>query len=41
LKEKACPAKRYGFTQKAKINWPGFIMRTGEYNDGTLGRNIY
>jgi ribonucleoside-diphosphate reductase alpha chain len=31
------PAKRRGFTQKAKINGQALFLRTGEYNDGTLG----
>ena len=31
------PAKRRGFTQKAKINGQVIFLRTGEYSDGTLG----
>ncbi len=31
------PAKRRGFTQKAKINGQALFLRTGEYSDGTLG----
>ncbi|HEV8271285.1 MAG TPA: vitamin B12-dependent ribonucleotide reductase, partial [Chitinophagaceae bacterium] len=31
------PAKRRGFTQKAKINGQAIFLRTGEYSDGTLG----
>ena len=31
------PAKRRGFTQKAKINGQAIFLRTGEYGDGTLG----
>jgi ribonucleoside-diphosphate reductase alpha chain len=30
-------AKRRGFTQKAKINGQALFLRTGEYNDETLG----
>ncbi len=37
VERKTLPAKRYGFTQKAKINGQVLFMRTGEYNDGTLG----
>jgi len=37
VERKSLPAKRYGFTQKAKINGQVLFMRTGEYNDGTLG----
>jgi ribonucleoside-diphosphate reductase alpha chain len=31
------PAKRRGFTQKAKIGGQTIFLRTGEYEDGTLG----
>ncbi|MEJ7682074.1 MAG: hypothetical protein WKG06_30330 [Segetibacter sp.] len=31
------PAKRRGFTQKAKIGGQVIFLRTGEYNDNTLG----
>jgi ribonucleoside-diphosphate reductase alpha chain len=31
------PAKRRGFTQKAKINGQTIFLRTGEYADGTVG----
>jgi ribonucleoside-diphosphate reductase alpha chain len=31
------PAKRRGFNQNAKINGQALFVRTGEYNDGTLG----
>ena len=31
------PAKRRGFTQKAKINGQALFLRTGEYADGTVG----
>ena len=34
---KTLPAKRRGFTQKAKINGQALFLRTGEYNDGTVG----
>ncbi len=37
VERKTLPAKRYGFTQKAKINGQVLFMRTGEYNDNTLG----
>ncbi len=37
VERKTLPAKRYGFTQKAKINGQVLFMRTGQYNDGTLG----
>jgi ribonucleoside-diphosphate reductase alpha chain len=31
------PAKRRGYTQKAKINGQAIFLRTGEYSDNTLG----
>lgn len=31
------PAKRRGFTQKAKVGGQVIFLRTGEYQDGTLG----
>ncbi|MCS6904359.1 MAG: vitamin B12-dependent ribonucleotide reductase [Bacteroidia bacterium] len=31
------PAKRRGFTQKAKVGGQTLFLRTGEYEDGTLG----
>ncbi|MDQ2862192.1 MAG: vitamin B12-dependent ribonucleotide reductase, partial [Bacteroidota bacterium] len=34
---RSLPAKRRGFTQKAKINGQALFLRTGEYSDGTLG----
>jgi ribonucleoside-diphosphate reductase alpha chain len=34
---KSLPAKRRGFTQKAKINGQVLFLRTGEFQDGTLG----
>ena len=37
VERKALPAKRRGFTQKAKINGQVLFLRTGEYQDGTLG----
>ncbi|MCL6523996.1 MAG: vitamin B12-dependent ribonucleotide reductase [Thermoflavifilum sp.] len=37
VQRKSLPAKRRGFTQKAKINGQTIFLRTGEYSDGTLG----
>jgi len=37
VERKSMPAKRRGFTQKAKINGQVLFLRTGEYSDGTLG----
>lgn len=37
VERKSLPAKRRGFTQKAKINGQALFLRTGEYADGTLG----
>ncbi|MFY7966002.1 MAG: vitamin B12-dependent ribonucleotide reductase [Chitinophagaceae bacterium] len=37
VERKSLPSKRRGFTQKAKINGQVLFLRTGEYNDGTLG----
>jgi ribonucleoside-diphosphate reductase alpha chain len=37
VERRALPAKRRGFTQKAKINGQALFVRTGEYADGTLG----
>ncbi len=37
VERRALPAKRRGFNQKAKINGQTLFLRTGEYNDGTLG----
>ncbi|HEV7331925.1 MAG TPA: vitamin B12-dependent ribonucleotide reductase [Flavisolibacter sp.] len=37
VERRALPAKRRGFTQKAKINGQAMFVRTGEYGDGTLG----
>lgn len=37
VERRALPAKRRGFTQKAKINGQTIFLRTGEYADGTVG----
>lgn len=37
VERKSLPAKRPGFTQKAKVGGQAIFLRTGEYNDGTLG----
>ena len=37
VERKKLPAKRRGFTQKAKINGQALFLRTGEYGDGTVG----
>ena len=37
VQRKSLPAKRRGFTQKAKIGGQVIFLRTGEYNDDTLG----
>ena len=37
VERRTLPAKRRGFTQKAKINGQTIFLRTGEYNDGTVG----
>ncbi|MDB5196321.1 MAG: vitamin B12-dependent ribonucleotide reductase [Flaviaesturariibacter sp.] len=37
VEHRSLPAKRRGFTQKAKINGQTVFLRTGEYGDGTLG----
>jgi len=37
VERRSLPAKRRGFTQKAKINGQALFLRTGEYADGTLG----
>ncbi|MDR3343805.1 MAG: adenosylcobalamin-dependent ribonucleoside-diphosphate reductase [Treponema sp.] len=34
---KPLPGRRTGYTQKAKIGGHSIFIRTGEYNDGTLG----
>ncbi len=37
VERKRLPHKRKGFTQKAKVGGQTVFVRTGEYNDGTLG----
>jgi ribonucleoside-diphosphate reductase alpha chain len=37
VERRSLPAKRRGYTQKAKINGQTLFLRTGEYSDGTLG----
>jgi ribonucleoside-diphosphate reductase alpha chain len=37
VQRKTLPAKRRGFTQKAKINGQVIFLRTGEFSDDTLG----
>jgi ribonucleoside-diphosphate reductase alpha chain len=37
VQRKKLPSKRNGFTQKAKIGGQTIFVRTGEYEDGTLG----
>lgn len=37
VERKTLPAKRRGFTQKARVGGQVIFLRTGEYNDGTLG----
>ena len=37
VERRTLPAKRRGFTQKAKISGQAVFLRTGEYADGTLG----
>lgn len=37
VERKTLPAKRRGFTQKAKVGGQVIFLRTGEYTDGTLG----
>ena len=37
VERKSLPAKRRGFTQKARIGGQVLFLRTGEYNDGTIG----
>jgi ribonucleoside-diphosphate reductase alpha chain len=37
VERRTLPAKRRGFTQKAKINGQVIFLRTGEYTDGSLG----
>ncbi|MFN4006183.1 MAG: vitamin B12-dependent ribonucleotide reductase [Chitinophagaceae bacterium] len=37
VERRTLPAKRRGFTQKARVGGQVVFVRTGEYNDGTLG----
>ncbi|KIC96129.1 vitamin B12-dependent ribonucleotide reductase [Flavihumibacter solisilvae] len=37
VERRTLPAKRRGYTQKAKINGQALFIRTGEYGDNTLG----
>ncbi|HEY4108390.1 adenosylcobalamin-dependent ribonucleoside-diphosphate reductase [Puia sp.] len=37
VERRTLPAKRRGFTQKAKINGQAIFLRTGEYSDTTVG----
>ncbi len=37
VERKTLPGKRRGYNQKAKINGQTLFLRTGEYNDGTIG----
>ena len=37
VERKSLPAKRRGFTQKARVGGQVIFLRSGEYNDGTLG----
>ena len=37
VQRKRLPARRSGFTQKAKVGGQTIFVRTGEYDDGTLG----
>jgi ribonucleoside-diphosphate reductase alpha chain len=37
VERKTLPAKRRGYTIKAKVGGQAVFLRTGEYNDGTLG----
>lgn len=37
VERKTLPVKRSGFTQKANVGGQTIFVRTGEYNDGTLG----
>jgi len=37
VERKTLPAKRRGFTQKARVGGQVISLRTGEYSDGTLG----
>lgn len=37
VERRTLPSKRWGFTQKAKINGQALFLRTGEYSDNTVG----
>jgi ribonucleoside-diphosphate reductase alpha chain len=37
VERKSLPAKRRGYTIKGKVGGQALFLRTGEYNDGTLG----
>lgn len=37
VERKALPAKRRGFTQKARVGGQVIFLRTGEFSDGTVG----
>ncbi len=37
VERRTLPSKRFGYTQKAKINGQALFIRTGNYSDGTLG----
>jgi ribonucleoside-diphosphate reductase alpha chain len=37
VERRTLPAKRRGYTQKAKINGQVIFLRTGEYSDGAIG----
>jgi ribonucleoside-diphosphate reductase alpha chain len=37
VERKQLPAKRRGYTMKGKVGGQAMFLRTGEYNDGTLG----
>ncbi|RFM29711.1 vitamin B12-dependent ribonucleotide reductase [Deminuibacter soli] len=37
VERRSLPAKRRGYTQKAKVGGQVIFLRTGEYSDGTLG----
>ncbi len=37
VQKKSLPSKRYGYTQRASIDGQVVYVRTGEYEDGTLG----
>ena len=40
-KRRRLPDRRSGYTQKAKINGQSVYIRTGEYDNGQIRRNIY